>query len=291
MENRETEILQQIIEKFVHKNIDTVVQAQKFAQKILDCGFLEPDKTLPFQILPTNLSDSEGDVICKIYINLENPIYGFFTIELEKDKCLISCPKTYHTEYFETSFADCDAWINSLDEEMDIFYQLSSAGEQKQTQICNMKLNEMLAAYKSFVNPQIELIKNEIETEPRVAIVSEKIYALASEAQRDLARALLIPPLWVFFESLDNLPSQGEDVDDYVNIVETNDLISVLDDFVRQENYYSAPLYLAQRVILQSGMKLRGLSNTENGWAEATSTEDFGEFVLPPIDITEFEVS
>jgi uncharacterized protein Smg (DUF494 family) len=76
MENRETEILQQIIEKFVHKNIDTVVQAQKFAQKILDCGFLEPDKTLPFQILPTNLSDSEGDVICKIYINLENSVFS-----------------------------------------------------------------------------------------------------------------------------------------------------------------------------------------------------------------------
>ena len=290
MENRETEILQQIIEKFVHKNIDTVVQAQKFAQKILDCGFLEPDKTLPFQILPTNLSDSEGDVICKIYINLENPIYGFFTIELEKDKCLISCPKTYHTEYFETSFQDCDAWIASLDEEMDIFYQLSSVAEQKQTQFCNITLNELLSAYKSFVNPQIELIKNEIEAEPRVAIVSEQMYALASEAQKDFSRALLIPPIWVVFESLDNLPSQGEDVDDYVNIVETNDLINVLDDFVRQENYYSAPLYLAQRVILQSGMKLRGLSNTENGWVEATSTEDFGEFVLPPIDITEFEV-
>ena len=290
MENRETEILQQIIDKFVHKKIDTVVQAQKFAQKILDCGFLEPDKTLPFQILPTNLSDSEGDVICKIYINLENPIYGFFTIELEKDKCLISCPKTYHTEYFETSFQDCDAWIGSLDEEMDIFYQLSSVAEQKQTQFCNITLNELLSAYKSFVNPQIELIKNEIEAEPRVAIVSEQMYALASEAQKDFSRALLIPPIWVVFESLDNLPSQGEDVDDYVNIVETNDLINVLDDFVRQENYYSAPLYLAQRVILQSGMKLRGLSNTENGWVEATSTEDFGEFVLPPIDITEFEV-
>ena len=290
MENRETEILQQIIEKFVHKNIDTVMQAQKFAQKILDCGFLEPEKTLPFQILPTNLSDSEGDVICKIYINLENPIYGFFTIELEKDKCLISCPKTYHTEYFETSFADGDAWIGSLDEEMDIFYQLSSAAEQKQVQFCNMKLNEMLSSYKSFVNPQIELIKNEIEAEPRVAIVSEQMYALASEAQKDFSRALLIPPIWVVFESLENLPSQGEDVDDYVNIVETNELINVLDDFVRQENYYSAPLYLAQRVIWQSGMQLKGLSKTEGGWVEATSSEDFGEFVLPPIDITEFEV-
>jgi hypothetical protein len=93
------------------------------------------------------------------------------------------------------------------------------------------------------------------------------------------------------FESLDNLPSQGEDVDDYVDIVETNELISTLDEFARQENYYSAPLYLAQRVVLQSGLKVAGMSNTEGGWVEATQSEDFGEFVLPPIDITEFRVS
>jgi len=290
METRETEILQKIIENFVHKNLDTVTMAQAYAKKILDYGFLEPEKTLPFQILPTNFSDSNGDVICKIYVNLENPIYGFFTIELERERCSITCPKTYHTEFFEASFEDCDAWIDSLDQEMDIFYQLSSAAEENQAQFCTMKLNEMLGSYKNFLNPQIELIKGEIEAEPRTAIVSEQMYALASEAQKDLSRALLIPPIWVVFESLDNLPSQGEDVDDYVDIVETNELISTLDEFARQENYYSAPLYLAQRVVLQSGLKVMGMSNTEGGWVEATQSEDFGEFVLPPIDITEFKV-
>jgi hypothetical protein len=290
METRETEILQKIIENFVHKNLDTVMMAQAYAKKILDYGFLEPEKTLPFQILPTNFSDSNGDVICKIYVNLENPIYGFFTIELEREKCSITCPKTYHTEFFEASFEDCDAWIDSLDQEMDVFYQISSAAEENQAQFCTMKLNEMLGSYKSFLNPQIELIKEEIAMEPRVAIVSGKMYALASEAQKDLSRALLIPPIWVVFESLDNLPSQGEDVDDYVDIVGTNELISTLDEFARQENYYSAPLYLAQRVVLQSGLKVMGMSNTEGGWVEATQSEDFGEFVLPPIDITEFEV-
>jgi hypothetical protein len=291
METRETEILQKIIENFVHKNLDTVMMAQAYAKKILDYGFLEPEKTLPFQILPTNFSDSNGDVICKIYVNLENPIYGFFTIELEREKCSITCPKTYHTEFFEASFEDCDAWINSLNEEMDIFYQISSAAEEKQAQFCTMKLNEMLGSYKSFLNPQIELIKGKIEAEPRTAIVSEQMYALASEAQKDLSRALLIPPIWVVFESLDSLPSQGEDVDDYVDIVGTNELISTLDEFARQENYYSAPLYLAQRVVLQSGLNVMGMSNTEGGWVETTQSEDFGEFVLPPIDITEFEVS
>ena len=114
MELQETFILQQIIEKFVTKNLDTVIQAQSFAKKILEYGLIEPEKTLPFQILPTNFSDSDGDVMCKLYVNLENPIYGFFSIELERDKCLITCPKTYHTEFFETSFEDCDAWIETF---------------------------------------------------------------------------------------------------------------------------------------------------------------------------------
>jgi hypothetical protein len=116
------------------------------------------------------------------------------------------------------------------------------------------------------------------------------MYALASEAQKDFSRALLIPPIWVVFESLDNLPDQGEDVDDYVDIYKTNELIDTLDSFVRQENYYSAPLYLAQRIVIQSGLVLKGFLSTENGWVEATSSEEFGEFVLPPIDVSEFKV-
>lgn len=290
MQTKETLILQQIIEKFVHKNLNIVVQAQTFARKILEYGLIEPEKTLPFQILPTNFSDSEGDIMCKVYVNLESPIYGFFTIEIEKEQCIITCPKTYHSEIFVTTYEDCNAWIEAMNAEMDVFYQLSSAAEEKQIAFCNMKINEMLQAYKNFVNPQIELIKNEIEADSRVAIVSEQMYALASEAKKDFSRALLIPPIWVVFESLDNLPDQGEDVDDYVSIVETNELIDMLDQFVRQENYYSAPLYLAQRIIIQSGLSLLGFSSTEDGWVEATSSEEFGEFVLPPIDITQFEV-
>jgi hypothetical protein len=290
MELQETFILQQIIEKFVHKNLETVQQAQIFSKKILEYGLIEPEKTLPFQILPTNFSDSEGDVMCKLYVNLENPIYGFFTIELEREKCIITCPKTYHTEIFECSFEDCIAWIDTLDAEMDVFYQLSSAAEEKQITFCNMKLNEMLSVYKGFVNPQIEILKNEIEADPRVAIVSEQMYALASDAQKDFSRALLIPPIWVVFDSLDNLPDQGEEVDDYVNIIETNELIDTLDHFVHQENYYAAPLYLTQRIILQSGLSVKGFSSTEESWIVASSSDEFGEFVLPPIDINEFVV-
>ena len=81
-----------------------------------------------------------------------------------------------------------------------------------------------------------------------------------------------------------------EEIDDYVDIYKTNELIDTLDCFVRQENYYSAPLFLAQRIILQSGLALKGFLSTENGWVEGTSNEEFGEFVLPPIDVSEFKV-
>ena len=98
--NKETQALQKAIEHWINKNINLVVKAQEFAKLILDCGFLEESKTLPFQIIPTSMSDSDGGVLCKLYVNLESPIYGFFVIELTDSNCAITCPNTFHIPYF-----------------------------------------------------------------------------------------------------------------------------------------------------------------------------------------------
>ena len=121
METKETTLLRKAIEAWITKNIDLVIKAQSFAKKIDEYGFIDSGTTLPFQILPTDISDSDGDLICKIFLNLDNPIYGYFSIELSEDKCAITCPSTYLENYFILSFEECDTWLETLDNEMNEF--------------------------------------------------------------------------------------------------------------------------------------------------------------------------
>jgi hypothetical protein len=287
----ETTGLVKIIESFIANNMSIVMQAQDFSRKILDNGLIDLKKTMPFQIIPTEMFDGDGNVMCKIYVNLESPIYGFFNIELQEDKCGITCPKTYYTEFFMTDYDECDKWLESMIEEMEIFYQLSSAAENKEIEFCNLKINEMLQNYKKLLEKDIRELKEYIDQDDRVAIVSNKMYALAKDAVNDLSRAMLLPHVWVVFQDLECLPDPEEDVEMYVNVQKTNDLVELVELFMSRENYLAAPLYLAQRVLLQAGLKVLGYSNTDNNWVFATlSANDTVDLVLPPIDLGSFKV-
>lgn len=291
MEAKETLILQKVIESWISNNLNKVLVAQDLAKKILEYGFIDPSKTLPFQILPTDISDSNGDLICKLFVNLENPIYGFFTIEISEDDLLgVTCPNTWHSSYYVTSVEDCHYWLDTLDQEMNTFYELSSAAEEKQTSFCNLKLNEMLENYKKLTETNLIEVKDYISQDERIAIVSNSVYALAKDAQRDFSKALLLPQAWAVFESIDDLPDFDEEINDYLDEKATNKLFDRLVYFAQTENYYAAPIYLAQRICLQAGMDVRGFSKSEDTWVVAAITEEYGEFVLPPIDISSFEV-
>ena len=290
METQETLVLQKAIEKWINKNIDKVLKAQEFSKKILESGLLDPDKTLPFQILPTNFFDSDGDLVCKIFVNLDSPIYGYFSIELEEESCAVTCPNSYKTEYFIQSYEDCDKWLDEMNSSMDIFYQLSSAAEEGQKVFCNMILNDLLKQYKVNTKNDLDTIKSVIDENPRVAIVTGEMFALAKDAKKDFSRALLIPQAWAVFADLDDLPDQGESAEGYICEFETNELFDQLNVFFRKENFAAAGVYLAQRICLQAGMDVQGFSSTEDGWVVASLTDGAGELVLPCIDITEFKV-
>jgi hypothetical protein len=287
---QETQVLQNIIENYISKKIDLVRLAQKYSAKILDYGFIETEKTLPFQILPSEFMDSEGNVICKMYVNLEHPLYGMFTIELLEDQCAVTCPNIYKTDFFVSTHDEFEKWLDILDSEMNEFYILSNAATENNINYCILFLNEIIGRYKENINIEIKKIKSIIDNEERAAIVSNQIYALASKAQKDYSKALLMPSAWVIFKSLNNLPDDGEDFSDYIDDKATEQLFLELQKFFRIENYLAAPVYLAQRICLQSNLIIEGYSETEQEWHEAAISEEFGEFVLPPIDISKFEI-
>ena len=136
----------------------------------------------------------------------------------------------------------------------------------------------------------LEIIKESIKKEPLTALVVQDNYSLVGKLKNNYDRALLIPPAWVVFEDEDNLPDEGEAVDDYIDKEKTNALAEELHSFFKKESYLAAPIYLAQRICLQGGMKVQGTSISDQVEMNANRTDD-GEFLLPPIDTSKFTIS
>lgn len=288
METKETRILQKIIERWIDKNLDSVLLAQRLAKKINEYGLIDLSRTMPFQILPTEFSDADGDNYCKLHLNIESPIYGFFVVEITREDCIVTCPQVYKNEAMRFTHEECEKWIDELNNEMDVFYQISSAAAAGESLFCQMALNDLLNVYNGHLAPKIKKIKSIIEENPNVAISSGKFYSLVKNAKQDYLRALLIPSAWIVLKSLDDLPEQDESIDQFIDESATEKLATKLNEFFREEAYLAAPIYLAQRIILQSGLSVKGKSKSEECEMNATQSEELGEFVLPPIDILEF---
>lgn len=287
----EEQALRKAIEKWITKNIGLVQQAQILSKKILDYGLLESEKTMPFQILPTTFFDSDGDAICKLYVHMEHPMYGFFSIEMLPEEVVVTCSNVYYTDFIKFTLEECHQWVDTLNQEMDGFYNLYHMAENKDENFCNLFLNDLLTGYNNSLNKILPEIKEYIEKDECTAIEVGNTFALAKDAKKSYEKALLIPSAWFVFTSIDNLPDPGEKIDDYIDEEKTKKLFEKLNNFFRQENYFAAPIYLAQRICLQNNMKVEGYSTTEESLQEAISNTEHGEAVLNAIDMQYFKVS
>jgi hypothetical protein len=288
MNSKETKALTKAIERYISKHIYRVKAAQIYAKQIEEAGLMDGRTSMPFQIIPTELSDEDGDLICKLFVNIEHPAHGFFSLELLDDQISMSCPVTYHTDHLLMTYEMCDSFILDLSNEMDEFYKLQSAVEEKQVVFCQLFINQLLSKYKKNITFHLEKIKNYVNKQNNTAIVSNNHFALVKDAQRSYDKALIMPGSWVIFAET---PDKGEDLNDYIDEEATEQLIAQLNKFFRQENFLASGIYLAQRICLQAGLKVEGFSSTEEEWQEAKINLEMGEFVLPPIDISEFRIN
>jgi hypothetical protein len=173
---------------------------------------------------------------------------------------------------------------------MDEFYKLSSAVDDKNKTYCEMVLNDLLEHYHKAIEGYLSDAKNLVQKNPATAIATGNVFALVSEAKKDFSMALLHPKAWVVFNDKNDLPDADEKISDYVNDDATEKLQEDLGEFFRAENFYAAQIYLAQRICLQGDFKIKGYSKTEEEWQEARIDPEFGEYVLPPLDIKEFKI-
>lgn len=290
METKETIILKKTIEDWITRNIELVVYTQKIAKKIQDYGLIDSNKNLPFQIFPTELFDPYGRTICNMFVYLDHPMYGFFAIQIDEKSNVVSCSNLYKEDELILNQEELESWIDSLNTDMEPFYRLNNAAEKGEIKYCELFLNDLLKEYSENISEALEQIKQSIDANKRIAIISNNFYSLVVDHVSDYSLALLLPSAWVVFDSLDNLPEEGEDIKDYVNDDETEELYKQLCEFTKLESYLAAEVYMAQRICLQYGLRVKGISRLERIEKEAFDTEESGEFVLPPIDTNCFVV-
>lgn len=285
-----TAVLTKALEKWIEKNIDLVKNAQLISRKIIDMGFLDTASTQPFTILPTEMFDSDGDLLCKLFVNLDHPMYGYFSIEFNEKAYSVSCSNIYYTD--NLIFSNLDSltnWLNELDSEMDNLYKMQSAADNKEVVFCEMTINMFVNNYHEKMKSKLAEIKTLINNEPRTAIVVHGEFSLASQAISEYDQALLMPYAWVVFRDLNDLPDSGENIDDYIDQQLTDKLFNKLNEFFRSEGFLAAPIYLAQRILLQSDISVSGFSKIGSEWKEAVIGES-GECVLSPIEIIDFKI-
>lgn len=291
MEISVSKALEKAIEKFIAKKTNLVALAQSVGKKIIENGLIDTEVSMPFQILPTELFDEDRDLICKIILYLDHPMYGFFSIELLDESCAVTCPNTYIESYKVMSHKEFDQWLNELITEMERFFNFAGEIISGSVSYSEKLLNDLLNDYHQKIKPHLTNIKEKINSNNKIAIISNNFYALVTDAKSDYTKALLIPPAWVVFKDLDNLPDQNESIDDYIDEEETNKLFEELNTFFKLEGYLAAPIYLAQRICLQNGFNINGYSISNETWEKAHITEDSGEYVLPAIDTSEFVIT
>lgn len=294
MDRELRQAFQKQFEKYIENHLDLIQSAQKFSKKIIDYGFLETEKSMPFQIIPTEMFDANGDLMCRLNVNLDHPMYGLFVMDFDEEACAIKCPDIFKTDFMILKYDELDLWIDNLNAEMGDMYKLSSAAEQHQNMFCELFINSMLERYQSAIAPLLKEIMDYIDAEPRAFVIGQdKMFALITEAKKDYRRALLMPMNWAVFQSLDDLPDPATEyyISDYFDESATDKLLDKLQDFFRMENYFAAPLYLAQRICTQSGLFVEGYSVTEDIWSAAVRLENGSDILVPVIDAKEFRVS
>ena len=162
-----TAVLTKALEKWIEKNINLVKQAQSVSQKIIDIGLIDPTTTQPFTILPTEMFDSDGDLLCKLFVNLDHPMYGYFSIEFSDGAYNVSCSNVYYTDNLIFNLDALNKWLDELDSEMDNLYKMQSAADNKELVFCEMTINMFTNNYHERMKSKLSEIKKLIASGER----------------------------------------------------------------------------------------------------------------------------
>jgi hypothetical protein len=236
---------------WIQDNSSLVALAQTLAKKCVDLGLCDTNMHNPFQIVPTDIFAENGNLHHELFVNIDHPAWGYFKLTITSD-CefhLLSPKLSYLPDKIFLNISEVKDYIDDLAKSLDEIYELEDLLFSKKIDEANKLLDYMLKYYidKTFrAYESIKLFVNSFPGKLYISATNDESAKEYVDGTKDYDLALLHPENWhvEMFEGLSNI----EDAQD--------DLRKVMYSYLKKENHYSSMLYLAQKLIKESGFKV-----------------------------------
>ena len=235
---------------WIQDNSSLVALAQTLAKKCVDLGLCDTNMHNPFQIVPTDIFAENGNLHHELFVNIDHPAWGYFKLTVVSD-CefhLLSPKLSFLPDKIFLNISEVKDHIDELAKSLDKIYVLEDLLFSKNITEANNLLSDMLEYYKNKTDMALESIKLYVDSFPGKLYISATNDETAKEyiGSKNYDLALLHPENW-----------NVESFDGFSNIEEAqNEMKKVLYSFLKKENHYSSLLYLAQKLIKESGFKV-----------------------------------
>jgi len=235
---------------WIQDNSSLVALAQTLAKKCVDLGLCDTNMHNPFQIVPTDIFAENGNLHHELFVNIDHPAWGYFKLTIVSDcEFHILSPKlSFLPDKIFLNISEVKDHIDELAKSLDKIYVLEDLLFSKNILEANNLLSNMLEYYKNKTDMALESIKLYVNSFPGKLYISATNDETAKEyiGSKNYDLALLHPENW-----------NVESFDGFSNIEEAqNEIKKVLYSFLKKENHYSSLLYLAQKLIKESGFKV-----------------------------------
>lgn len=235
---------------WIQDNSSLVALAQTLAKKCVDLGLCDTNMHNPFQIVPTDIFAENGNLHHELFVNIDHPAWGYFKLTIVSD-CefhLLSPKLSFLPDKIFLNISEVKDHIDELAKSLDKIYVLEDLLFSKNITEANNLLSDMLEYYKNKTDMALGSIKLYVDSFPGKLYISATNDETAKEyiGSKNYDLALLHPENW-----------NVESFDGFSNIEEAqNEMKKMLYSFLKKENHYSSLLYLAQKLIKESGFKV-----------------------------------
>lgn len=245
-----TRALEAGIYAWIDDNKDLVKLAQELSNLTLNQGICDTNLHNPFQIVPTDEFSHNGNLKHELFLNIDHPAWGYFKIIINSPSNYIMIPPrlTLHNETIFLNKTEVENFINYLSGTLDDLYSLQSCLECKKWEDAKDILNRMLAQYHNDVDDDLIHIRKYIDTFPGTILISatnsNEKQKLDKTIRYDLA--LMHPENWhvLDYSGINTIQNAEEEL-----------RCKILDFFIT-ESQSAAFLYVAQKLVIESGYSL-----------------------------------
>lgn len=245
-----TRALEAGIYAWIDDNKELVKLAQELSTLTLDCGLCDTTTHNPFQIVPTSEFSTDGNLKHELFLNIDHAAWGYFKIIIKSPSHFEMIPPRLtlldKTIYFNTD--EVKEFISYLSSSLDDLYKLQELIEENKMDDINKLLNSMLRQYHDDVDDHLNHIRNYINTfqgDIAIKATNSKDSQLLDKSTRyDLA--LMHPENWSvknFYGIMTKKAAQEE-------------LKCKVLDFFITESQSAALLYVAQKIVKESGLNM-----------------------------------